>query len=31
MVHERQGNLQLTIKAFIRKGEEYLKPYFYAC
>lgn len=23
MVHERQGNLQRTIKAFIRKGEEY--------
>lgn len=23
MVHERQENLQHTIKAFIRKGEEY--------
>ena len=30
MVHERQENLQHTIKAFIRKGEEYLQPYFYA-
>lgn len=31
MVPERQENLQHIIKAFVRKGEEYLEPYFYAC